>query len=172
MRIRISADSERAERFLNRAPAAQMNALLRTVKDVIDALFAASQDEVKVDKGTLKKSGSWIVEGLRGLVTYAASHAPHVYFGTRPHPIDPVKGKFLSFPPSGSRPVFRGGQRKGLFEFGGRSVVVPLVFARHVEHPGTKPDPWLDRARDRIEPLVPQFLERNLQEEFAKAGSP
>lgn len=43
--------------------------------------------------------------------------------GTRPHPIDPVNGQFLVFPKDGQ-----------------------IVFATHVDHPGTTANPFLTKA--------------------------
>jgi len=47
--------------------------------------------------------------------------------GTRPHPIDPVNGQFLVFPKDGV-----------------------TWFATHVEHPGTKANPFLIKAAKEV----------------------
>jgi len=178
VRIKIGVEgAEEVQRFLELAPEAQQRALEGALLDTTDALFAFSQEEVPVDKGTLKKSGTSEAVGLRGEVGYNTTYAIPVHegsglYGARgsKYPIVPVNAKALAFPPSGARSVFRGGRRKGLFEFGGRSAVVELVFRKSVMHPGVKPNPWMRRALVRVQAFVPEFVLRRLREEFEKAG--
>lgn len=170
-RVRIGVEgAEEAQRFLELAPQAQTVALEAAVRDTVDALFAASQDEVPVDKGTLKKSGTFAASGFTGDVAYNTSYALFVHEGTKPHPIEPVNAPLLAFPPSGARGVYRGGKRVGLFEFGGKKVIVPLVFARRVMHPGTQANPWLERALALVQEFIPEFVKRRITEEFGKVG--
>lgn len=69
-----------------------------------------------------------LVEGPHGpemlVGVEGVAYAIFVHEGTEPHPIDPVNGPFLVF-------VGRDGT---------------LVFARHVDHPGNKPNRFLVRA--------------------------
>lgn len=71
-----------------------------------------------------------MVEDGRGVAVLVVAEAPHATFhhdGTDPHPIRPVRARALRF--VGSR-----GQ---------------VVFAQHVQHPGTKANPFLvDAATD------------------------
>lgn len=68
----------------------------------------------------------------RGEVFAGASYAKFVHDGTRPHRIEPRRpGGVLRFPASGA---------------GARGV----VFARHVDHPGTRANPFLTRAMDAV----------------------
>lgn len=69
----------------------------------------------------------------RAIVKAKANYAAFVELGTRPHVIRPRNKKMLSWPASKadarlSGPVRKGGKR---------------VFARKVNHPGTKPQPFL-----------------------------
>lgn len=66
---------------------------------------------------------------LRPSVTIGSDvfYAPYVHDGTRPHVIRPKRGKALRF--------VIGGQ---------------VVFARVVQHPGTRPNPFLNRALAEI----------------------
>lgn len=49
------------------------------VRAGLEKLLAASNDRVPVDTGELKGSGSVVVEGLEGAVTYSAEHAVVVH---------------------------------------------------------------------------------------------
>ncbi|MEM9610963.1 MAG: hypothetical protein AAGA99_26375 [Actinomycetota bacterium] len=57
-------------------------------------------------------------------IGYTAEHAVHVRNGTRPHEIRPKRATVLAFPGRGGR----------------------TVFAKKVQHPGTKPNRWFDDA--------------------------
>lgn len=57
-------------------------------------------------------------------------YGPYVEYGTRPHSIDPVNASVLAFQgPDGP------------------------VFARHVDHPGTKAHPFMEPAGEHVRPL-------------------
>lgn len=62
--------------------------------DLVDYIFAISQENAPVDESTLKKSGSITREYLRKEIKYIAPHASPVEFGSRPHmpPVDPLMG--------------------------------------------------------------------------------
>jgi hypothetical protein len=72
-----------------------------------------------------------------------ANYAAAVELGTRPHVIVPRRRKVLRFAPAGSG-TLSGRPRKG----GG------VVFARRVQHPGTRPQPFMvpgaQEAIDRL----------------------
>ena len=64
----------------------------------------------------------------------SASYAADVEFGTRPHVIVPRKGKALRWPASGSKTTL-----SGRLASGGGSY----AFAKKVNHPGTRPHPYM-----------------------------
>ena len=67
-----------------------------------------------------------------------APHAIPVHQGTRPHIILPVRASVLRF------------------EVGGK-----VVFARRVQHPGTRPNPYVKRTVDRLVVFIrEEFLKR------------
>lgn len=76
--------------------------------------------------------------GASGEVT-AGENAARLNDGTRPHTITAVRAKVLRFA--------MGGQ---------------AMFRRSVNHPGTKPDPFLDRAADAAEEALEQGVEAAL----------
>lgn len=61
-------------------------------------------------------------------VTATADYAGAVHDGTRPHVIRPKNGQFLKFPGRNGQPVF----------------------ARSVNHPGTRPRPFLRNAAEQV----------------------
>jgi hypothetical protein len=66
------------------------------------------------------------------------NYAAYVEFGTKPHVIKPVRARFLAWPKNASdrRLSGRARTRKG-------KPVGPIIVARLVNHPGTKPQPFL-----------------------------
>lgn len=89
-----------------------------------------------VDTGRLRASGKIEYSGFfsfrpKAVVRFDTDYAQAVNDGTRPHIIRPKNAKALRF------------------RVGGR-----VVYAKVVHHPGTRPNPFLDRAlRDVLRPL-------------------
>lgn len=128
----------------------------------IDAEMARSMERVAdkarasdafVDRtGALRKSihagieGSWRSGNLVGFVLVDAEHASHLEEGTRPHIIEP---KASEGPLQGKR---QGPKTRGQ-KLGGRVLAFPAsgrtVFARRVNHPGTRPTHFLREAVDQ-----------------------
>jgi HK97 gp10 family phage protein len=88
---------------------------------------------------TGKLAGSIVKEVAEGeaSITAAASYAVYVEKGTAPHEIRPVNASVLAFEVEGS-----------------------MVFTRLVRHPGTKPNPFMQRAVD--------FAREKVDETFAE----
>lgn len=70
-----------------------------------------------------------------------APHALFVHWGTRPHKIAPKK--------------------KGVLRWGAGGI---FHFARSVNHPGNKPDPWMTRAAA----LAPRLFDQHVQQQLAR----
>ena len=88
--------------------------------------------------GIASKSGALVrsihIEPAQGYLARIVADAPHARFyeyGTRPHRIEAKNGKALYFQVNG----------KG-------------VFARSVNHPGTKPHPFMQKAADYARVLI------------------
>lgn len=83
--------------------------------------------EAPVKTGTLRRSLTSRVEqgGDRGVIGTNVKYAPAVHEGTRPHQIKPIR-------------------KKALMWKGARHPV------RVVNHPGTRPNPFMARTRDRL----------------------
>lgn len=100
-------------------------ALANVVKETAHKIAGRAAITAPVDEGELQ--GSIYAEGTSDPLTWkvvvGAGHGADVEFGTGPHEIRPVKGKFLRF------------------KIDGREI-----FARMVHHPGTAPQPYLRPA--------------------------
>ena len=93
---------------------------------------AKADSKVPVDTGALKRAqvkapvvltGDKVVTGIK----YLSPYARYVHDGTRPHPIVPKNKKVLAWIPRGSGSA---------------------IYARSVNHPGTKAQPWLRESLD------------------------
>jgi len=71
-------------------------------------------------------------------VTMATPLGSYIIFGTRPHVIVPVRARALHF-------FTKSGQE---------------VFTKRVMHPGTRPNPFQQRAMERLEPEIDAALRR------------
>lgn len=88
-----------------------------------------------------------------GSVTASASYALYVNAGTRPHTIQA----------SGNR---GGDGRRLYFVYQGVQWNVPLP--RALRHPGTKPRPFMDEAKEWGELALQQSADRNMQDAISK----
>jgi len=77
----------------------------------------------------------------------AGGAAIFLEFGTKPHTIVPRRARFLAWAPNAGNRRLSGAPRKG-------TSSGDMVFARKVNHPGTKPYPFLvpgaEQARDEL----------------------
>ena len=69
-----------------------------------------------------------------------APHAKFVHDGTRPHLIKPKNKRMLRWPGGGSG----------------------FVFAKSVNHPGYRGDPWFDQIAPEVQPLINAAISRKL----------
>ena len=72
--------------------------------------------------------------------TASANYAAHVEYGTRPHVIRARKGRALRFPASGVSTRLSGAVRAGEARRLGKGA---YVFRASVNHPGTRPQPYM-----------------------------
>lgn len=114
----------------------------RIVAETAVRVESSAISRAPVDKGNLKKSmGRKLYRGgLAAEVYNTAEYAPDVEFGTRPHEIRPKKGKLLSWMKNGKR-----------------------FFARKVNHPGTKAQPFLFPAWEEHRPQYLEEIKRELR---------
>lgn len=92
----------------------------------------------KNQTGDLRRSISRRVEGAhRGVVFTDLKYAPHVEFGTRPHVIRPRNKKFLAF-----------------------KVGAKTVFAKKVNHPGTKAYNYMRDSFEENKPKITKIYDQ------------
>ena len=136
-------EAVRAE-FARLDDALRNKALARTAVDVERLVEQAADKHTKT--GALVSS---VFSKRINASTYEIGHdlqrAPHavfVHWGTKPHVIKPKNRKVLRWPSGGE-----------------------FVFARAVNHPGSKPDKWIERAAAQ----VPRIFNDHIQSLIRKA---
>jgi hypothetical protein len=70
----------------------------------------------------------------------SANYAAHVEYGTKAHVIKPRNKKALRFPAGGTSTTLSGRVRTGELRRLGKGA---YVFSKGVQHPGTKPQPFM-----------------------------
>lgn len=101
---------------------------MRLIKQAQRATLAQAKSNAPVDTGALRnahRDGPIVVtsSGIKTEIIASQKYAEGVHEGTKPHVIRPKNKKFLSWMGPGGR-----------------------IFARSVNHPGSKPRPWLLQA--------------------------
>ena len=108
-----------------------MDLAKRLVTGVTRGTLNRSAALCPVDTGLMRASGMMRIGGFGsqvvGEVEYTADYSLAVHNGTRPHVILPRRGQYLRF------------------QVGGRTV-----YARRVNHPGTRPRPFLATALTEV----------------------
>lgn len=121
---------------------------VRSVQKAVDAGVETAKSTKKYtdrsDDGLTKSiAGRVTSSGARSATGVFEATAPHAIFvdgGTKPHVIRPKNGKYLVFPG-------RGGE---------------TVFAREVNHPGTKPDGFFERGAEAAERVLEAAVDEGL----------
>lgn len=113
---------------------AEINAILqRRMREIIRLVAADARVNAPVDTGRLAqaiKEDPIVSNGPFRVIGGVTSHAPYsafVHMGTKPHVIRPRNASALKFNAGGE-----------------------TVFAASVNHPGTKPRPFLTNALERV----------------------
>lgn len=106
--------------------------------------------EAPIDTGRLRGSIQFPekVASLKYAISINARYWEWLQFGTPPYVIKPRTKKVLRFEVNGK-----------------------VVFAKFVNHPGIKPNPFIDRAIDKTSPKVPDLVSIALDEVLASAGA-
>jgi HK97 gp10 family phage protein len=101
-----------------------------------EAFYGAPWRTGKLARSIVKEVDEDGVASIKALAPYAI----HVIKGTAPHEIRPINASCLAFKAAGGE----------------------MVFTRLVRHPGTKPNPFLERAvekaRDQVESLFAELF--------------
>lgn len=137
---------------LKKAPEFTINELNKAVTHSVGLLQNQTIKEAPVNKeasgGNLRQSvHSRMQTKIRGEVSVDAKYSLFVEEGTRPHEIRPTKKKGLA------------NVRQGKF------------FGKLVRHPGTKANPFLERAVERVTPNVNNFFKTAINNVLNKIAS-
>ena len=116
----------------------------QVLMDAANYILSEMEVNVPVDSGNLRRSLGIRVKSDRieiGPDAKVAPYAGYVEFGTAPHTIRPKAGKTLRFTVDGK-----------------------VVYARVVNHPGTKPQPFVQPAFEKwVESLGEMAAEANIK---------
>ncbi len=112
--------------------------------DLVDHIFAKSQELVPVDESTLKKSGGVNRKYLEKEIVYLAPHAAPVEFGSKPHmpPVEPLIGW--------CRRVLRMNEKE--------AKATAWKIAMRIKERGTEARPYLRPACDQAASKAPQIF--------------
>lgn len=149
VRVEVDASALDVDAFMSRADAAARQAM-DMAGDLIVAeaksLAPSSTGELRNSIGHTAPTGSLAGGDLTVTVSASAEHASHVEFGTKPHKIFPRFRRALRFPGSG----------------GG------FAFAKVVNHPGTRPQPFLSKAAEQMRGDVVREVAAAIRNAFAR----
>jgi beta-phosphoglucomutase-like phosphatase (HAD superfamily) len=101
-----------------------------------EGFFLVRQETPRGKTERLVRSISKRSSGLEGEIRVGEPYGIFVASGTKPHIIRPVRASALRFEVAGQ-----------------------VVFAKRVQHPGTKPNPFVKRAVNRLIHVIPQIFE-------------
>jgi len=140
LKIEVKNYKEISEAF-KKSPVEITKRLNVAVEKIITKLESTTKREAPVNKesggGNLRQSISSKMTGIsRGVVEVSALYSIYVHEGTRPHMIRVVNKKVLA------------NRRRG------------RVFGKVVKHPGTKKNPFLERAMEREQSFINQEFEK------------
>lgn len=137
----------------SRAPAMVGRTMRNAVEESLELVKreAETTHRFQTRTGRLGKSVEKAMTGNASGVVFlneaVAPHAAAIHDGSRPHVILPRNKKLLRWASNGR-----------------------FIRALKVNHPGTRPDPFLHRAADSMAPMVQTRLELGVEEALSEAG--
>lgn len=142
--INISIDSRELNRFISdidKYSESKQNAIKKEVARATYSIQENAKLNAPVKKGFLRNKIDAIIKNasLTGQIIVKVSYGIFVHEGTKPHIIRPKLKKMLAWRSGG-------GRGKG------------FIFAKIVNHPGTKANPFLSKAVDKERPTYQQNL--------------
>lgn len=166
LRIEVVGDKALYARMAALRGFFQSRELKVVVEEAKNRLVRTARDAAPRKSRFLVRSIEGVVEGFGTdnvaiRVGSVARYAPHVEFGTKPHPIVPRSRKSLFWV------RYAGGAQVNRIR-GKEATETVFTFARSVNHPGTRPQPFLNPALDAVKPRFLQALERLLASKIAE----
>lgn len=144
MRLRLDVDGDQAVRD-------RLVRIGSSPRKVLDQAIVDVEDYIRDEAAKHQRTGALVASVYKRRITDGwelghdprrAPHALFVHWGTKPHKIRPRRKKALRWPSGGAG----------------------FVFARGVNHPGYRGDPWLTRAAAR----APQMFQARLRVQLNK----
>jgi len=122
-----------------KAPDIASKELQQATKEAGKIILATEKTEVPVKTGQLRRSITLDYKPISVSIYPTVNYAFSVHEGTKPHVILP-KGKVLAFKKNGK-----------------------MIFARRVNHPGNKPNKFVERTVDKTESKVNSLFSKALE---------
>ena len=138
--IRLTIDDAAFQKAIN-DPELIIGPVKTFMKQATSLVQRRAMEIVPVDTGRLRSSITQVVAPLQGRVYTNVEYAPHVELGTKPHVIRPVRRRALHWQ--------RGGQD---------------FFAMRVNHPGSRPKPFMRPALEQNRAAIDGLLEEAVKE--------
>lgn len=145
--------AELADEFEDAADALENADTEAAIDRGVESTSEEARDDAEVnaprDTGELAESITLLakIRALERTIVVLADHGPHVEYGTSAHIIRPQEAQALRF----------------------RSSTGETVFAAHVEHPGTTPQPYLRPALNANQRTLEREIKRELRETLRAA---
>jgi HK97 gp10 family phage protein len=134
--IKIEGLDKLQEGFI-KAPQEMVKDIQEAVRDAGTVIYAQEVKEAPSATSNLRGSIQMDLHPMSAEIYPTAKYAPYVNFGTKPHVIEPKNGKVLAFKSGGK-----------------------LIFARKVNHPGTKANPFMERTVEKVTERVGQIFQK------------
>lgn len=123
-----------------KAPQIVGQELEKVTKDAGKTVLATEKDEAPIKTGMLRRSITMEYVPISVSIYPTVQYALSVNNGARAHVILPVNAKVLAFKKDGQ-----------------------MIFAKRVNHPGNKPNPFVERTVQKTESGINSLFEQALQ---------
>ena len=123
---------------------------------IILSKYTKKNDPVPYRTGFLLASFRFQTGQLYARWFPTAKYAAFVEYGTRPHVIAPKNGRVLAWQSGGSAGAYTTSASGRSYYKSGSSG--GMVFAAYVNHPGTQPNPYMQKIVDKATPEVNDWM--------------
>ncbi len=128
----------------------------------IFAKYTLRKNPVPYRTGNLLQSFRFQVSRLQARWFPTAHYAPFVQYGTQPHKISPRIASVLAWQSGGFLGRYVTAKSGRRYYKSGKAGTT--AFAAYVNHPGTKPQPFMDQIRNRATPDINRLFVQALDQ--------
>ena len=125
--------------MFKKAPQVVDKGLQATVKEAGKLILRTEKEEAPVKTGNLRRTIQLDYRPIQASIYPTVKYALPVHEGSRPHVIVPVRKKVLAFKSGGK-----------------------MIFAKRVNHPGNKPNPFVERTVSKTSSKVNDLFNKCL----------